>query len=338
MLSLKGIVNAIKERYAGASGEDANEAGEEVKESLLQEHGEAPFASPDDLRLSAMNGARKALNEADPETGVFISDDLISTLIERTKAKAEGREPSDALTLTVERTRSERSDDRPTTSWIRGGPGGPGREAARELLDTLSEHEQIQNAVDNNGPRGEAVRRAIEQAGRAAQALRNEPSHLYDDYDDAERAFVHHVNVAFHEAKVLAAQQSPVVWALIWQVSPQHSTSERSPDVCDVLAELDPHGLGKGTYFPASCPSLPHDNCHCSLIPQTVVPTNRGKIEYDDDQVPNRWPDELSEGEVAQVMKSNLAEGRELTDDKIKQVTELANRRIQVAHDRFIDY
>jgi len=229
-----------------------------------------------------------------------------------------------------------------TESFIRSAQGQPGRETARQLLSDLAtdhtgeEYTNIGRALDNQGPRGQAVRRAIQRAGRAATAMDEEGRNMYVN---AKRAMAHELNQASHEADVLSAHESPAVKALRWRVSARHPTLESSPDVCDVLAEADVHGLGDGLYHPGSTPSLPHPYCECAIIPETVPPDQWGQIEYDGDQAPNRTPRSIDEDEAGAVMRRNLTgEGGEVTQNRIQRAVETMNTRTAIAYDSFVDF
>lgn len=71
---------------------------------------------------------------------------------------------------------------------------------------------------------------------------------------------------AQHEAAVAAAEASPVVAAVKWSVANRHP--ER--DACDVFAEADHHGLGKGVWDKRRVPPRPHPRCLC-LITHVLI-------------------------------------------------------------------
>lgn len=77
---------------------------------------------------------------------------------------------------------------------------------------------------------------------------------------NARRIALTEINTAYHESSRQAASKSPVVKAVRWTLSAAHP----EPDICDVYAEADLHGLGKGLYHPDSAPMKPHPFCLCS--------------------------------------------------------------------------
>ena len=74
---------------------------------------------------------------------------------------------------------------------------------------------------------------------------------------------------AYHEAEVMAANASPVVQGLKWNLSPAHGQY----DVCDQLATQDVYGLGSGVYPPGNTPLCPHPNDMC-YVTRELRPIN----------------------------------------------------------------
>jgi len=64
---------------------------------------------------------------------------------------------------------------------------------------------------------------------------------------------------AYRDAYVQSTKQKPYVKGYKWQLSSGHP----APDICDIYASQDLHGLGPGGYPPASLPSTPHPNDLC---------------------------------------------------------------------------
>jgi len=67
------------------------------------------------------------------------------------------------------------------------------------------------------------------------------------------------INNAYWESGRLSAQESPVVLGISWNLSNRHPKW----DVCDILANQDLYGLGKGIYPPEALPPKPHPNDLC---------------------------------------------------------------------------
>lgn len=66
---------------------------------------------------------------------------------------------------------------------------------------------------------------------------------------------------ALNESYVEQVGQQPWVVGVRWNLSPSHP----DPDICDVMAAQDLHGLGAGGYPAADAPSLAHPNCLCFM-------------------------------------------------------------------------
>jgi len=282
----------------------------------------------------AIEAHQAGLNRAASEVGAEVSDQLLLDLADQIRGRAEGRRTVELSAEALVRRRGSAATDA-AASWIKQAEGRPGREAGRELLRSMGEHDRIQNALSNQGARGENVRRAIQRAGRAAEQLGDEAKQYYTN---AKRVLVHEQNQAFHEADVLSAQESPAVRSVQWRRSRRHFQLESSPDVCDAVAELDVHGLGEGRYFPGAAPSLLHPFGECTVIPNTVPPDDWGEIEYEGQQVPNREPREVGFDEVGAALRANLtAANGEVTTNKIARSVRTMNRAVSVAFDRFVD-
>lgn len=73
---------------------------------------------------------------------------------------------------------------------------------------------------------------------------------------------------AHHEADRTSSMQSSVVKGIKWNLSPRHP----EPDICDVLATVDLHGLGPGVYPPEFLPPLPHPHCLCFMTHELYGP------------------------------------------------------------------
>lgn len=66
---------------------------------------------------------------------------------------------------------------------------------------------------------------------------------------------------AYHEAQIRAAQRSPIIAGMKWNLSASHPTL----DICDSLASANDFGLGAGVYPANSVPFLPHPHDLCFL-------------------------------------------------------------------------
>ncbi len=70
---------------------------------------------------------------------------------------------------------------------------------------------------------------------------------------------------AFARASLDRMRSTPGVYAYEWRLSPSHP----EPDICDVFARADLHGLGPGCYPVGQGPVAPaHPNCTCVMVPK----------------------------------------------------------------------
>ena len=69
---------------------------------------------------------------------------------------------------------------------------------------------------------------------------------------------------AHREAYETSMKKKPWTKGFKWALSPGH----KLPDVCDLLANQNLHGLGPGGYPPDALPNTPHPSCTCS---QTAI-------------------------------------------------------------------
>ncbi len=69
------------------------------------------------------------------------------------------------------------------------------------------------------------------------------------------------MSAALNDAYAEAVENEPFAAGVRWNLAPTHP----KPDICDMYAEADPHGLGKGTYTnnDAKPPIPAHPHCHC---------------------------------------------------------------------------
>ena len=99
----------------------------------------------------------------------------------------------------------------------------------------------LENATDEADI--EAIKQARKIAYDARRIARTEPAHAY------------------HEADRTMSDRSPLVKGMKWNLSPRHP----EPDICDVYAKHDFHGMGAGVYPPPFLPPLPHPHDLCFL-------------------------------------------------------------------------
>jgi len=215
--------------------------------------------------------------------------------------------------------------------FIRRAQGRPYRDAAREMLDLMSQDPDVRRAIATLDARGEAVRRSIVRQGRALTQLRN-PSKNF--YQNAKRVYVHEQNSMFHEADALASHRSPIVDLLKWHTSARHDTLETAPDICDVLEDQDLHDFGPGVYFPATLPSLPHPYCEDFTTKIYREPKDWGRPK----RTPTE-PPEVGEEAIERLLKSReKGKSPTLTENRLTAITKHANRSWSVAHDAFVDF
>lgn len=72
------------------------------------------------------------------------------------------------------------------------------------------------------------------------------------------------VNNAFHTAAIVSSVDKPWVSGQQWHLSGSHPKK----DICNLLAEDNKFGLGKGIFPRDNVPKKPHPQCLCYLAPQ----------------------------------------------------------------------
>lgn len=72
------------------------------------------------------------------------------------------------------------------------------------------------------------------------------------------------INNAYWDAHEMAAEQSPVVKGLKWNLSATHRARMPKGDICDEYATQNKQGLGRGVFKPGTVPRK-HPNCLCYL-------------------------------------------------------------------------
>lgn len=136
----------------------------------------------------------------------------------------------------------------------------------RNMLDAAPDLDRLLQRAVARGVSATRVARDVEDLLRGnhpslrAYDLRiNDLSGLRTVSYDARRIALTEVNNAMREANTVAMAASPIVAAMKWQLSGNHS----EPDECDELANADEHGFGPGFYPPAEWPDAPHPHCGC---------------------------------------------------------------------------
>lgn len=127
---------------------------------------------------------------------------------------------------------------------------------------------ELAEAMASGDPALRAKLREIAPRGSVLRSVRKayEAGELSPELDEA-RKLMHkaqrvartEIISAHRESDRAASAASPVVKALRFRLSGSHPL----PDVCDLLATQDLHGLGPGLYHPDNAPSLPHPHCQC---------------------------------------------------------------------------
>lgn len=138
---------------------------------------------------------------------------------------------------------------------------------------------------------------------------------------EMRRITVSEINSAYNEADRVSAARSPMVRGLKWQLSGAHAGLPSSPDVCDILAEQNIHGLGDGVYYPETTPGLPHPHCGCST--STVF------------RKPEDWdkPKETPVSPRPVTVESVRGMFPDATEKFIERQVGTANRYAEMAHD-----
>lgn len=94
----------------------------------------------------------------------------------------------------------------------------------------------------------------------------------------ATRLAISEINNTYWETNAIAAHESEVVEAQMWQLSGRHPRT----DECDMLSWADGYGLGSGVYPTGRIPSKPHPHCLCYVVDVIREPSQWGrpKPEY----------------------------------------------------------
>lgn len=128
---------------------------------------------------------------------------------------------------------------------------------------------RIERLGQGGRPGGYTVRSATQRLvrdlrGASAEQIDRSVDHwVLDRARHQARTVARHETVeAYRGAYERRAADSPAVVGFRWQLSGRHP----KPDVCDLLANQDLHGLGAGGYPAGEVPPIPHTNCLCTRV------------------------------------------------------------------------
>ena len=118
----------------------------------------------------------------------------------------------------------------------------------------------------------------------------------------------------------MAANRSPVIASMKWQVSGRHFGLHSTPDACTMYYQQDIQGLGEGIYSTQTIPSPPHPYCGCYTMKVFREPK-----DWDKPKPEARRPRKLSRSEIGQEYDG-------MTENKIQRQVELANSNAENAY------
>lgn len=294
--------------------------------------------------IEGIKAHKEGFEVARAEAGISVSGNPIEGVRSEIAQRMEARRAFDLGPEAATRRTIRRQMDA-VDNFIRESVGTPRSTAGQEILREWGDHPMVQRALDDMGPRGQAVRRAIQRAGRAERQL----ARGRGLFQDAERTLVHEHNVAMHEAEALSAARSPAVRAVRWTVSLRHASLPSSPDVCDLLEQANPHDLGPGIYHPETVPSLPHPFCSCNLQILSEDPE-----DWSDPAADPSSPRTVPRDEAERILEANKGRpktrpepppgAREdrgaptLTDNYVERQVATLNEQLAVADDAWRDF
>lgn len=205
--------------------------------------------------------------------------------------------------------------------------GRPMKEVSSELITALAKNKPaIKDALSDLGRRGKFIREGIEKLAGQIQGLEGQGLHA-----KARATLTHGLNAMHHEALLLGYEKSPMVGTLRWKLSPSHHTHRSSPDVCDILAMVNPTGKGPGHYYPETCPGLPHRYCTCGVEAIYRDPsewgTYRGRQNSPRRLVPSDFESDLE--------NRSRDDSPTITDARLRDQVGRADRVLQIAHKAF---
>ena len=202
--------------------------------------------------------------------------------------------------------------------------------AAAELARIIAQDDpELLRALDkagvNGGKLSTRVRRLIHQGSydELLALTGMEPGEMAKTrrlLSDARRVALNETLSAFHEGDRTASAISPVVAAVRWERSGRHRSTMPRGCSCDLLAEMDLHGMGKGRYRPETVPARPHAHCMCVLSKEL-----RPASEWGKPRGPLPEPKEPAEADVRRV----LPEGA--TDAHVRAQREAVAKHLRLA-------
>lgn len=132
--------------------------------------------------------------------------------------------------------------------------------ATQRIIDGLTQGEpDIARMAKSMARKSRGLGRWLETATDEAdiEAIKAARKIAYDARRIARTEVAH----AYHEADRAMSERSPIVKGMQWNLSPRHP----EPDICDVYAKHDFHGMGPGVYPPEYLPPLPHPHDLCFM-------------------------------------------------------------------------
>jgi hypothetical protein len=133
---------------------------------------------------------------------------------------------------------------------------------ARQYANIIARNDPLVLAAlrrrGRDGQRARGILKSVEP-NEAARAMKEARDILWRTRMIA-RSEINNGNTEAHRMSMLG---SPVVALVKWRLSGRHAGLPSSPDVCDVVAFRDIHGLGPGIYHIGTCPPQLHPNCGC---------------------------------------------------------------------------
>jgi hypothetical protein len=218
-------------------------------------------------------------------------------------------------------------------------------DSTRDIAGLLAKGDSalMQEMVSHLGARGGKLRNEISQSFWAdlnelakqdefyAKVIGDTKLRAQTILYDGRRIAISEVNIAHFEADRLAAETSPVVQAVTWNLSGRHASIGIACE-CDVLANADYHGLGTGVYYAENCPSRPHPFCGCTLGYVLRAPADWNKAK----DTPRR-PIQLSESTIEDFLNQANEKARSdktlsITPKRIDRVLENVNGLTRKAH------
>lgn len=188
-------------------------------------------------------------------------------------------------------------------------------ELGRRLRGYVTGSEDFRtHLIEETDDAGEVVARKIDlrtvpkQSREAARNLRYK----------ANRIAVTEMSTARHEATVQGMKESPMVEAVKWNLSANRG-SVATPDECDLLADADYYGLGRGVYPVGRVPAKPHpfDRCFTTPVMRPLDQWDRPKPDGDLDA-------EAGDGELTDGTEARRRRAEENAREAVEQFADAA--------------